>query len=119
MRGDCAAFERRRRSSVLGDRRTIGGHHAPTHRSWAGHWLDFRGAEPGDGIRQPVRNGRAVGTTATSHIIGRPDDNLLDVMLGDGADPEQAFIAGSEQDPEEGDGFEARWLGHAPTVSER
>jgi len=39
-----------------------------------------------------------------SHIIGRPDDDLLDVMLGDGADPEQAFITGSEQSPEEGDG---------------
>lgn len=41
-----------------------------------------------------------------SHIIGRPDDDLLDVMLGDGADPEQAFIIGSEQGPEEGDGSE-------------
>jgi hypothetical protein len=40
-----------------------------------------------------------------SHIVGRPDDDLLDVMLGDGADPEQAFITGPEQSPEEGDGF--------------
>ena len=35
-----------------------------------------------------------------SHIIGRPGDNLLDIMLGDhGADPEQAFIGdGAEVD---------------------
>ncbi|MBW3556935.1 MAG: hypothetical protein KY454_08370 [Actinobacteria bacterium] len=45
-----------------------------------------------------------------SHIIGRPDDDLLDVMLGHGADPEQAFIGGSEQGPEEGEGFEDRLL---------
>jgi len=43
-----------------------------------------------------------------SHIIGRPDDDLLDVMLGHGADPEQAFIGGSEQGLEESDGFEDR-----------
>jgi hypothetical protein len=42
----------------------------------------------------------------SAHIIGRPDDDLLDIMLGHGADPEQAFIRGSEQDPEEGDGLE-------------
>ncbi len=41
-----------------------------------------------------------------SHIIGRPNDDLLDVMLGPGADPEQAFIGGSEQGLEEDDGFE-------------
>ena len=34
-----------------------------------------------------------------SHIIGRPGDDLLDIMLGpEGADPEQALIAGPEQD---------------------
>ncbi len=42
----------------------------------------------------------------SGHIIGRPNDDLLDIMLGHGADPEQAFIRGSEQDREEGDGFE-------------
>jgi hypothetical protein len=51
-----------------------------------------------------------------SHIIGRPNDDLLDVMLGRGADPEQAFIGGSEQDLEKGDGFEDRLLGYDPTV---
>ncbi len=38
------------------------------------------------------------------HIIGRPNDDLLDLMLGPGADPEQAFIGGWEQGLEEGDG---------------
>ena len=42
----------------------------------------------------------------SAHIIGRPNDDLLDIMLGHGADPEQAFIRGSEQGREEGDGFE-------------
>ncbi len=51
-----------------------------------------------------------------SHIIGRPNDDLVDVMLGHGADPEQAFIGGSEQGLEEGDGFEDRVLGDEPTV---
>jgi len=46
-----------------------------------------------------------------SHIIGRPNDDLLDVMLGHGADPEQAFIGGSEQGLAEGDGFEDRPAG--------
>lgn len=32
----------------------------------------------------------------SGHIIGRPDDDLMDIMLGDGADPEQGFIRGSE-----------------------
>jgi hypothetical protein len=53
-----------------------------------------------------------------SHIIGRPDDNLLDVMLGQGADPEQAFIGGSEQGLEEGDDSEARLLGDEPNAPE-
>ncbi len=43
-----------------------------------------------------------------SHIIGRPDDGLLAVMLGPDADPEQAFIDGSEQGLEEGDGLDDR-----------
>jgi len=51
-----------------------------------------------------------------SHIIGRPDDNLLDVMLGHGADPEQAFIGGSEQGLEEDDGFEDRGVSDESTV---
>ena len=47
-----------------------------------------------------------------SHIIGRPDDDLLDVMLGShGADPEQAFIGGSEHGVDEDDGFEDRRRG--------
>jgi hypothetical protein len=53
-----------------------------------------------------------------SHIIGRPNDDLLDVMLGHDADPEQAFIGGSEHGLEEADGFEARRPGDEPTVSE-
>lgn len=54
-----------------------------------------------------------------SNIIGRPDDDLLDVMLGHGADPEQAFIGGSEQGPEKGDGFEDRLPGDEPTAPEQ
>ena len=54
-----------------------------------------------------------------SHIIGRPNDDLLDVMLGHGTDPEQAFIAGSEQGLEEDDGFEDRLLDGEPTIRER
>jgi len=52
-----------------------------------------------------------------SHIIGRPNDHLLDVMLGHGADPEQAFIDSSDQGLE-GDSFEDRLLGEEPTVPE-
>ena len=54
-----------------------------------------------------------------SHIIGRPNDDLLDVILGDGADPEQAFIGGSEQNLEEGDSSEKRLLDDKPTVPEQ
>ncbi len=53
-----------------------------------------------------------------SHIIGRPNDDLLDILLGPGADPEQAFIAGGGQGLEEGDGFEDHLLGDEPTVPE-
>ena len=53
-----------------------------------------------------------------SHIIGRPNDDLLDIMLGHGADPEQAFIAGSEQTQEEDDGPEDPMRGGEPTVPE-
>lgn len=42
----------------------------------------------------------------SAHIIGRPNGGLLDIILGEGADPEQAIIRSSEQGPEEGDGFE-------------
>jgi hypothetical protein len=52
-----------------------------------------------------------------SHIIGRPDDHLLDVMLGHGTDPEQAFIS-SDQGLEEDDGSEDRLAGNEPTVPE-
>ena len=53
-----------------------------------------------------------------SHIIGRPNDDLLDVMLGHGADPEQAFINSSDQGLEESDSFKDRLLGEEPTVPE-
>jgi hypothetical protein len=53
-----------------------------------------------------------------SHIIGRPNDDLLDVMLGLGADPEQAFISGSEGGLEESDGFNDRLRGDEPNVPE-
>ncbi|HEV2809541.1 MAG TPA: hypothetical protein VGV93_03980 [Acidimicrobiales bacterium] len=42
----------------------------------------------------------------SAHIIGRPNDDLLDIILGHGADPEQGFIRGSEQGRQEGDGFD-------------
>ncbi len=53
----------------------------------------------------------------SAHIIGRPNDDLLDIML-DGADPEQAFIRGSEQGREKGDGFEDQLPSDEPTVPE-
>ena len=37
----------------------------------------------------------------SAHIIGRPNDDLLHIVLGHGADPEQAFIRGSDYE---------RWL---------
>lgn len=55
----------------------------------------------------------------SAHIIGRPDDDLLDILLGHGADPEQALIGGREQGREEGDGFEDRLLGEEPAVPEQ
>jgi hypothetical protein len=58
-----------------------------------------------------------------AHIIGRPDDELLAILLGHGADPEQAFIGGRDQGlgqgSEDGDGFEDRLLGEEPTVPEQ
>lgn len=54
----------------------------------------------------------------SAHIIGRPDDDLLDILFGRGADPEQAFIGASEQGSEEGDDFEDRRPGDEPTVPE-
>ena len=54
----------------------------------------------------------------SAHIIGRPNDDLLDVILGDGADPEQAFIRGSEQGREKGEGFDDHSPGDEPTVPE-
>jgi hypothetical protein len=53
-----------------------------------------------------------------SHIIGRPNDDLLDVMLGHGSDPEQTFIGSLQQGQEAGDGFEGRLLGDEPTIPE-
>ena len=52
----------------------------------------------------------------SAHIIGRPDDDLLEIMLGHGAEPEQALIRGSEQGREEGDSSEGPLPG--PTGSE-
>jgi hypothetical protein len=54
----------------------------------------------------------------SAHIIGRPDDDLLDIILGHDADPEQAFIRGSEQGLEQGDGVEDHRPADAPTVPE-
>ena len=54
----------------------------------------------------------------SAHIIGRPNDGLLDIMLGDGADPEQAFIRGPEEGREEGEGFDDHEPGDEPTVPE-
>lgn len=52
----------------------------------------------------------------SAHIIGRPDDDVLDILLGDGAEPEQAIIAGREDARQEGDGFRHyRRQGEAPT----
>ena len=55
----------------------------------------------------------------SAHIIGRPNDGLLDILLGDGAEPEQAFIGGRKQGLKEGDGVEDRLLGEEPTVTEQ
>lgn len=67
------------------------------------------------GVYEPPTAGK---NPAMSHIIGRPNDDLLDVMLGHDADPEQTFIGGSEHGLEEGYGFEARRPDDEPTVSE-
>ncbi|HVM14755.1 MAG TPA: hypothetical protein VM287_10560 [Egibacteraceae bacterium] len=44
----------------------------------------------------------------SAHIIGRPTDDMLEILLGPGADPEQAFIGGGEERPEESNDLEAR-----------
>ncbi len=54
-----------------------------------------------------------------SHIIGRPNDDLLEILLGPGADPEQAVIGGGEQGVEYGDGLEDDVPGDEPPVPER
>lgn len=54
----------------------------------------------------------------SAHIIGRPDDDVLDIIFSHGADPEQAFISLSEQGREEGDGFEDHLPDDEPTVPE-
>lgn len=72
-------------------------------------------SSPPGSVWEPPAAGR---TPAVSHIIGRPNDDLLDVMLGPGADPEQAIIGASGQDPEEDEGIEDRLPGDRPTVSE-
>ena len=51
-----------------------------------------------------------------SHIIGRPNDGLLDIMLGQGADPEQAVIDAAEHAQEAGEGDEERVPGEEPTA---
>jgi hypothetical protein len=63
--------------------------------------------------------GRGKDPPMSPHIIGRPNDDLLDILLGHGADPEQAFIGRREQGLEESDGFEDRLLGEEPTVPEQ
>jgi hypothetical protein len=55
----------------------------------------------------------------SAHIIGRPEDNLVDLICGPGADPERAFMGGNEKDPAEGDGFEDRLLGEEPTLRQQ
>jgi hypothetical protein len=55
----------------------------------------------------------------SAHIIGRPNDDLLDVILGHGADPERAFMGGGEKGLEEGDGVEDHLLNAEPTVREQ
>jgi hypothetical protein len=55
----------------------------------------------------------------SAHIIGRPGDDLIDILLGHGADPEQAFIGAREQGPDEGDGAKDRLPGVEPTVPEQ
>ncbi|HEV2760490.1 MAG TPA: hypothetical protein VGV86_13075 [Acidimicrobiales bacterium] len=52
----------------------------------------------------------------SAHIIGRPNDDLLDVMLGHGVDPEQAIIRDAEQGREKGNGPEDHLPGDEPTV---
>lgn len=50
-----------------------------------------------------------------AHIIGRPDDDALAILLGDGgADPERAIIDDRGQDTREGDGSEDRPDGDEP-----
>lgn len=49
-----------------------------------------------------------------SNIIGRPNGDLLDVMLGEGTDPEHAIINGSER----GDGSEDDGPREEPTAPE-
>jgi hypothetical protein len=55
----------------------------------------------------------------SAHIIGRPDDDLLDIILGHGADPERALMGGCEKGSEEGDGFKDRLRGEEPTVRQQ
>ena len=52
----------------------------------------------------------------SAHIIGRPNDDLLDLMHGHGVDPEQAIIRGADQRREKGDGLEDHLPGDEPTV---
>jgi hypothetical protein len=54
----------------------------------------------------------------SAHIIGRPNDDVLDIIFSHGADPEQAFIGSSEQGREDGDCLEGRPPGDEPTVPE-
>lgn len=54
----------------------------------------------------------------SGHIIGRPNDDLLDIMLGHGADPEQAIISDSREGREES-GFEDDLRDDEPSSPER
>lgn len=55
----------------------------------------------------------------SAHIIGRPHDDLLDILLGHGADPEQALIGGRlPYRPSHGrvpNGMEVRVVSPAPS----
>lgn len=51
-----------------------------------------------------------------AHIVGRPNDDLLDIILGPGADPEQALIGGSEHGPEESDDLRDELVGDEPNL---
>lgn len=54
----------------------------------------------------------------SAHIVGRPNDDVLDIIFSHGADPEQAFIGLSDHGREEDGSFEDHPPGDEPTVPE-